>query len=110
MAQLMTLAHACPLIEAALPPGEPVMQMATPCEGMQHGPVTKAPAPCADHCQYGSNASNTTSFDEPAQAPAPYLVVEAVAAHPLSAPCFAASLLARTTAPPVFASSSRLRI
>jgi len=112
IAQLTTLAHACPLIEAALAPGEPVVQMASPCEGMRDGPATEtAPPPCADHCQYGSNAANTTSVDQPAQAPAAYLVVEAVAAHPLLlTPCVAASLLARTTAPPVFASSSRLRI
>jgi hypothetical protein len=110
MAQLTTLAHACPLIEAALAPGEPVVQMASPCEGMRDGPVTEAPPPCADHCQYGSHAANTASIDQPAQAPAAYLVVEGVAAHPLSTPYVAAQLVARTTAPPVFASSSRLRI
>ena len=109
LAQLTTLAHACPLIEAALAPSDPPVQMAAPCAGMGDAPESSLPAPCANHCQYGAHAANTATVDQPPQAPAAFLIVEAVAALPPSTP-YVASLLARTTAPPVFAFSSRLRI
>ena len=111
LAQLTTLAHACPLIEAALAPAPApvVMEMAVPCEGMGGTPATDTVPPCVDHCQYGSHAANTISFDQPTQAPVAFLVIEAVPTHSPSTPDVT-SLLARSTAPPVFASSSRLRI
>jgi hypothetical protein len=109
LAQLTTLAHACPLIEAALAPSDFPVHIVAPCGGMGDGLPSQAPPPCADHCQYGSHAANTVSIDQPAQAPVAFLIVHMLAAHPPSAP-YVPSLLARTTAPPVFASSSRLRI
>ena len=109
LAQLTTLAHACPLIEAALAPAPAAIAMAMPCEGMGGAATTGTSPPCVDHCQYGSQAANTVSVDQSTQAPVAFLVIEAVA--PCAAPApYAPSLLARTTAPPVFASSSRLRI
>ena len=109
LAQLTTLAHACPLIEVALAPAPAAMEMAAPCEGMGRAAATDTSPPCADHCQYGSHAANTLSIDQPTQAPVAFLVVEAVPAYSPPTPDVT-SLLARTTAPPVFASSSRLRI
>lgn len=109
LAQLTTLAHACPLIEASLAPAPAAMEMAVPCEGMGGAAAPDTSPPCADHCQYGSHAANTVSVDQPTQAPVGFLVIEATVANSPATP-YVASLLARTTAPPVFASSNRLRI
>lgn len=108
MGQLTTLAHACPLVEAAAVPLAP-MAMPEPCPGMGDAPQAAVTALCAEHCLYGSHAVNTTDADQPAQAPLAFLVVEA----PVRLPPVALavdSLLARDTSPAVFVSSSRLRI
>ena len=107
LAQLTMLAHACPLIEAAIAPAS--VQTVAPCEGMGHGPPPDRPLLCADHCDYGSHATNTVSVDQPAQVSLAFLVIEAAAPAPAS-PLHVVSLLARATAPPLFASSGRLRI
>lgn len=108
MAQLTTLAHACPLVQPAAAPAAPML-MPEPCPGMGDAPETAVTAPCAEHCQYGSQAANTTDADRPAQAPLAFLVVAAALRHP-SVALAIDSLLARDTFPAVFASSSRLRI
>lgn len=111
LAQLATVAHACAWVDPALAsvPAEPV-HMSAPCDGMDAPGTTDATALCADHCQSGSEAVNNAPVDH-RQAPVSQALVVVVPASALPlARLRSESLLARTTAPPLFASSSRLRI
>jgi hypothetical protein len=109
-AQLTTIAHACPLIEAALAGAQMQAGVTEPCDGMDSGSSMDITAPCVAHCQFGSDAVNTTAPDQPVHAPlrAP-LVVDAPVIR-AAAESRVSPVLARATAPPVFASSRRLRI
>jgi hypothetical protein len=110
VAQLTTVAHACPLIEAAFEGSRTQAGIAEPCDGMDTGSSIEVTAPCAAHCQFGSDAVNTTNAEQPLHVlPQAHLVVEAPVVR-AAAEARSSSLPARANAPPVFAASSRLRI
>jgi hypothetical protein len=110
LTQLNTLAHACPLIETAFPtPASSAM--AEPCDGMDMDGEVELTAPCVAHCEFGSHAVRTTVAD-PIVPPLldAYLVVDDTRSFDVAVVPRLQQLLTRSTAPPVFASSSRLRI
>jgi hypothetical protein len=110
-AQLATAAYACPLIAAALSVSMPASRMSTPCADMDMDGPTDQAGLCVEHCKVGQQLVDThTPFDEMAPVLAGLFYVITVVndlsirAVPVEPP------LARATAPPIYASSSRLRI
>jgi hypothetical protein len=110
-AQLATAAYACPLIEAALKVSTSMAQMDTPCAQMgMDGPADQSGL-CVEHCKVGQQLVDThTAVDHvtPVWISVFFVAtlindisVRAVPVEPI---------LARATAPPIYASSSRLRI
>ena len=111
LAQLATAAYACPQIAAALS-GPPTTEASTPCADMGMADDEDLASLCIEHCKVGQQVVDN-------QSPVPPLGTVLVLPH-----CLRATLtdlasagdlvpervLARATAPPVFASSSRLRI
>ena len=110
--QLATAAYACPLIQEAL--NAPVVatgEATTPCDEMDMAGAEGMSALCLEHCKTGQqlvdNHSPVPALDVAADLA---FVVHASIANvtrPLRVPDPPAF---RATAPPVFASSSRLRI
>jgi hypothetical protein len=111
LTQLAAVAHACPLVEAAFLGSGAHATMTLPCDGMDLDGDTGLIAPCVAHCQFGSDAVDTWGTG---QAACPlsdaYLVVADIDRFDSAIAPRVEPLLTRTTAPPVFASSSRLRI
>jgi hypothetical protein len=111
MAQLTAVAHACAVLDGAPAASMPAAQMAEPCDGTDMDDAPAMSAPCAAHCQFGTHSVNTSNIEPPANYTPPpvHLVVETQAGDTAGGPPVEPAL-ARTGAPPVFASSSRLRI
>ncbi|HVE51300.1 MAG TPA: hypothetical protein VNG69_16985 [Casimicrobiaceae bacterium] len=110
LAQLAIAAYACPLMEAALTPSEPRVEVPTPCAEMGMAVDEDAFALCVEHCNSGGQLVDNHS--PVADAAAVPLILPFVATF-VNAPARASvvePILARATAPPVLASSSRLRI
>ena len=111
LAQLATAAYACPRIEDALQIPAAIATPATPCAEMGMAGPEAASTLCLEHCKVGQQLVDNHS---------PVVFVAAVAVVALFVPSPVADLstpegpveplLARATAPPVYASSSRLRI
>jgi hypothetical protein len=111
LAQLATAAHACPLVEQALNPPAMSAEAEMPCADMAMPDPGTPSALCIEHCKGGDQAvDNLAPVAAIAALPPLPLVVEAFATARSFGSLPADSLLARATAPPVFASSSRLRI
>jgi hypothetical protein len=111
IAQLATAAYACPQIEAALS-GPPAMDATTPCADMGMADEQDLSSLCLEHCKLGQQVVDTHS-------PVPQLDAAFVSPFFIRATCTDLAsavdlvperVLARATAPPLFASSSRLRI
>ena len=111
-AQLATAAYACPLIQQVL--NAPVIaqgEAATPCAEMDMAVAEGMSALCLEHCKAGQqlvdNHSPVPALDVAADLA--FVVHASIAdvTRPLRVPDPPAF---RATAPPVFASSSRLRI
>jgi hypothetical protein len=110
-AQLATAAHACPLIERVLNPVAVSAEAEMPCDDMAMPDHRSPSALCAEHCK---------ANDQRVDNPAPIAAVGLPAQHSLTVETFATcrsngplaedAALRRATAPPIFASSSRLRI
>lgn len=110
-AQLATAAYACPQIEAALSDSVPKAEVSIPCAEMGMEEPTDSPSLCLEHCKVGQQLVDT---HPPVDQGSPALVlVFFVATVVADAPARGSSIepiLARAAAPPVFASSQRLRL
>ena len=111
--QFAVAAYACAKLESASRPSVQESQGLVPCEEMVMEDVVRADEPlrCLEHCKYGQQTVNPIV---PADIPAGVMVAffEApplVAAEPRPT-LVQPTLLARTTAPPEYARSQRLRL
>lgn len=110
-AQLATAAYACPNIQAALSAPPPTENVSTPCAKMGMGKAAGGSGLCVEHCKIGSQVVDThPTPDAVAHPPVLVFMVATLLADPSARSLSFEPLLARTTAPPVFASSNRLRI
>lgn len=108
--QLATAAHACTLVDAALKVPAASTENASPCDGMGMVDVQDRSVLCLEHCKNGQQLVDVHSPVMAAELPVvePILVLFA---WDNDAQVFRdAPLIAPTSAPPAFASSSRLRI
>lgn len=110
-AQLAMAAYACPLIEEALQGPPSNVEATAPCADMDSAGSEAMSALCLEHCKAGGqlvdNHPPVTAF---APAPVVFFVAPTAVADSTVPARATAPLDARATAPPVFASSSRLRI
>jgi hypothetical protein len=110
--QLATAAYACPLLERAL---AAEFQTAAHCPGMDTSTDTPTPdllsALCVEHCKAGQQLVDSHSpLDTPSATPYLFFFVAALDAD-LAVPAGATKpLFVRATAPPLYVTSSRLRI
>jgi hypothetical protein len=110
-AQLATAAYACPLIENALKVPMAEAEMPAPCAEMDMDSPEAASALCVEHCKIGQQLVDNHSPVSPlCAAPVVVFFVPALVADLSALTGAIEPLLARATAPPVFASSRRLRI
>ena len=110
-AQLATAAYACPNIEAALNAPSSAEQVSTPCVKMGMGKAADGSGLCVEHCKVGLQLVDThPTPDAVAHPPVLVFVVATLVADPSARSLSFEPLLARASAPPVFASSNRLRI
>jgi hypothetical protein len=110
-AQLATAAYACPHIEAALSLPPMSVEAETPCADMATPDPGTPSALCVEHCKVHDQAVDNHAPAPPVAALSPLPVaVETIRTGRSIGSVPVDSLLARATAPPVFASSSRLRI
>jgi hypothetical protein len=110
-AQVALSAHACSVLQGALPAEVAMAHHHAPC-GEVPGPVDDTPSPpCADHCQETVQAT-AQPLPVPPTAPTfvTVLVVPAVSSAGLVLAVPAYPLHPPPDARPVFASSNRLRI
>ena len=110
-AQLATAAYACPLLEAATG-GAPLPEIAAPpCEDMDSPASEDRTALCHEHCKADFKLVDTQPLVDFATNGADFFVLVAPTHADASAPdAPVEASLARSTAPPVFAFSQRLRI
>ena len=110
-AQLATAAYACPDIEAALKAPPPAEKVSAPCDEMGMDKAADGSGLCVEHCKIGQQLVDThPTVDHSAHAPVLMYVVATLVADTSARSQSIEPLLARATAPPIFASSSRLRI
>ena len=110
-AQLATAAYACPDIEAALNPPPLAVETSVPCDGMGMGKAADGSGLCVEHCKIGQQLVDThPTVDPTAHAPVLMFVVATLVADTSARSTTIEPFLAHATAPPIFASSSRLRI
>lgn len=110
-AQLATAAYACPNIKAALNAPPSTENVSTPCYRMGMGKAADGSGLCAEYCKVGLQLVDTHPTPDFADPP-PVLIfmVATLVADPSARSLSLEPLLARATAPPIFASSNRLRI
>ena len=107
--QIATAAHACTFVEAAASVSAVAVDNADPCAEMGMADAQGRPVLCLEHCQSGMQLVDPYAHavaDAPAAAPILLVWVSDVDVR-LVPP---QPVIARATARPVFASSSRLRI
>jgi len=110
-AQLATAAYACPDIEAALNAPSSAEKVSTPCDEMRMGKAADGSGLCAEHCKVGLQLVDTHPIPDYADhQPVLVFLVTTLVADPSARSLSFEPPLARATAPPIFASSSRLRI
>jgi hypothetical protein len=108
-AQIATAAHACALLDVS-PPVPPAEVQGTPCADMAIDTVEDRPILCLEHCKFGQQVVDdhaAAPIDAPVVVP---LIVAAVDICSVRLPLRGARTFAPSFSPPVFASSSRLRI
>lgn len=111
LAQLATATYACPHFEEALRAPAPKAEMSTPCAGMGMERPADPSALCLEHCKVGLQlVDNQPPVDYVAAAPVLVFFVATPVIDISAREVPAEPFLARATAPPVFASSARLRI
>jgi hypothetical protein len=109
--QLAIAAYACPLLEQALKAPAGIAEAATPCAEMGMAGTESPSALCLEHCKVGQQLVDNHSPVTPlAVAPVLLFFVQPLVADISELTRAVEPLLVRATAPPVFASSSRLRI
>jgi hypothetical protein len=110
LAQLATAAHACPQVAAALT-GEPAAVVTTPCADMAMADDGDPASLCIEHCKVGQQVVDNHSAAPHIGMASVSFCLRATATNVASAGDLVPErVLAKATAPPVFASSSRLRI
>jgi hypothetical protein len=114
LAPLATAAYACPYMLAPLdaPPIEGGMSVGMDaCTGMRTGQAGDRSALCVEHCKIGQQLTDThPAVDHDVDLSLAAYLVATFVADPSARSRSTEPLLARATAPPIFASSSRLRI
>jgi hypothetical protein len=115
VAQLATAAYACPYMLAALDVPPPIgqgMSVGMPaCIGTTTGQAGDRSALCVEHCKVGQQLNDThPPVDHALQVPVGAFLVATFVADTPARSWAIESLLGRATGPPIFASSSRLRI
>jgi hypothetical protein len=110
-AQLATAAYACPDIEAALKVPPLAEKVSAPCEGIGMDNAADGTGLCVEHCKIGQQLVDThPTADQSAAPPVLVFFVATPFADTSARSRSIEPILARATAPPIFASSGRLRI
>ena len=110
-AQLATAAYACPLLQKT--PDIPVTgaQMETPCPGMDTSTPDPASALCVEHCKAGCQlVDNHVPIDVPAITRDVLFIVDTLFVTADVSTRSTEPSVVHAAAPPIYASSSRLRI
>ena len=111
LAQLATAAYACPQVAEALS-GQPEADVTTPCANMRMADGQDVASLCIEHCKVGQQVvDNQPATPQIGTALVFTFCVRGPAVDVVSgSEQVPEHVLARATAPPVFASSNRLRI
>ncbi len=110
-AQLATAAYACPDIEAALSGPPSAESVSAPCAGMGMGKAADGSSLCVEHCKFGQQLVDTHPTSDPSdRVPVLAFVVTTLVDDASARSRSIEPILAHATAPPIFASSGRLRI
>lgn len=110
-AQMATAAYACPLIRAAFDESPPMVAMEAPCAEMAMDSDVDVANLCVEHCKVGQQLVDSPQPLEAMQPALVFLHLTSSSAETLAiARPAVRSPIPRATAPPVYASSARLRI
>jgi hypothetical protein len=108
--QLATAAHACDRLEGRSAPSSVVAEAAAPCEHMGMPATPTRSGICQEHCKADSQLVDHHTAVDVADCAAVLAVFQELPSDTGAGTPRSARVLPRATAPPVFASSGRLRI
>jgi hypothetical protein len=108
--QLATAAHACDRLEGRSAPSPVVAEAGAPCEHMGMPASPTRSGVCQEHCKADSQLVDPHSPVAVAECAAVLAVFQELPSDTGAGTSRSALVVPRATAPPVFASSGRLRI